>query len=117
MTIRHGSEDALQAVCVDWFRHQYTKEIIYAVPNGARRNIALGAKLKRTGMLAGVPDLCIPCARGKWHGLYIEMKVKRNYPTPAQREIIAHLMSRDYRVEVCRSFDEFKATVDNYMIQ
>ena len=29
------------------------------------------------GMLAGIPDLCLPVPRGKYHGCYIELKPPR----------------------------------------
>lgn len=32
------------------------------------------AVLKKMGVKRGVPDLCLPVARGQFHGLYIEMK-------------------------------------------
>lgn len=33
-----------------------------------------GIKFKRLGVKSGVPDICVPIARGGFHGLYIELK-------------------------------------------
>lgn len=45
--------------------------MLYAVPNGGRRDKAEAAHLKRQGVRAGVPDLCLAVPKGKYHGLYI----------------------------------------------
>lgn len=47
--------------------------MLYAVPNGGRRDKAEAAHLKRQGVRAGVPDLCLAVPKGKYHGLYIEL--------------------------------------------
>lgn len=49
-------------------------DLLYHIPNGGSRNRLEAANLKRQGVKSGVPDLCLPVARGKYHGLYIEMK-------------------------------------------
>ena len=48
--------------------------LLYHVPNGGSRHRMEAAHLKQQGVRAGVPDLCLPVARGGCHGLYIEMK-------------------------------------------
>ena len=67
-------EHKLQCLCVEWFRYWYPKGTIFAIPNGGARNVVTAAKLKAEGVLAGVPDLCVPMARCGFHGLYIELK-------------------------------------------
>ena len=51
--------------------------MLYAVPNGGRRDKAEAAHLKMQGVKAGVPDLCLAVPKGKYHGLYIELKVEK----------------------------------------
>lgn len=51
--------------------------LLYHVPNGGSRNRIEAARLQAQGVKAGVPDLCLPVARGKYHGLYIELKRTR----------------------------------------
>lgn len=52
--------------------------MLYAVPNGGKRDRIEAAHLKLQGVKAGVPDLCLAVPKGKYHGLYIELKVGRN---------------------------------------
>ena len=59
-------------------------ELLYHIPNGGSRHRIEAIHLKQQGVKAGVPDLHLPVARGGYHSLYIEMKVKGNRPTPKQ---------------------------------
>lgn len=56
-------------------------ELLYHIPNGGSRNKIEAANLKQQGVKSGVPDLCLPVGKGKYNGLYIEMKFGRNKPT------------------------------------
>lgn len=47
--------------------------LLYHVPNGGSRHKAEAGRLRAEGVKAGVPDLCLPVARGQYHGLYIEL--------------------------------------------
>lgn len=49
-------------------------QLLYHVPNEGKRTWRTGARLKSEGLKPGVPDLCLPVARGKYHGLYVELK-------------------------------------------
>ena len=48
--------------------------ICYAIPNAGKRSPSAAAWYRAEGMRKGVPDLCVPMARGGYHSLYIEMK-------------------------------------------
>lgn len=108
------SEHDIQSTCVNWFRYQYPKHLIYAIPNGGQRNAIVAAKLKKEGVLAGVPDLHIPVARKGFHGLYIEMKAGKNKPSDNQLTIMGKLRNEGYKCEVCWNLDEFIKVVMNY---
>ena len=55
-------------------RRQYPSlKFLYHIPN-ERSDKRQAAILKQMGVKRGVPDLCLPVARGRYHGLYIEMK-------------------------------------------
>ena len=43
--------------------------LLYHVPNGGSRNKIEAARLRAQGVKSGVPDLCLPVARGGNHGL------------------------------------------------
>ena len=78
-------------------------ELLHAIPNGGKRNIITAVKLKREGVLAGIPDLMLPVARyDSWeakvyHGLYIEMKKNGGRPTISQKLKLTMLTRNGYR--------------------
>ena len=71
-------EDLEQAALISWaeaYERIYPElALLYHIPNGGKRDRIVAAKLKAQGVKPGVPDLCLPVPRGKYHGLYIEMK-------------------------------------------
>ena len=110
------TEHEIQVACVNYFRLRYPKGLIYAIPNGGQRNVIVASKLKAEGVLSGVPDLHIPIAKKGYHGLYIELKNgKAGKVSENQKTIMEKLQSEGYRCDVCRSFDEFRNVIDNYM--
>ena len=108
-------EDKLQAECVKWFRYQYPRHVLFAIPNGGNRNAATGAMLKKTGTLAGVADLFLMHASKGWNGLFVEMKVGKNQLTKTQIQFAFSALNANYKHTVCRSFDEFMRTIDEYI--
>ena len=109
------SEHDLQVACVTWFKYQYHNYLIWATPNGGQRNVAVAAKLKAEGALAGVPDLFIPHSRGMYHGLFIEMKIGKNQPTANQRKVMSKLIDNGYKCEVCYTLEGFIEVVNDYL--
>ena len=69
------SEAQEQAAVIEYC--EFIHVPVFHIPNGGYRNAREAANLKRQGVKAGVPDLCIPVAKGGYHGLYIEMKTKK----------------------------------------
>lgn len=104
-----------QVATVAWFRFQYPQGLIYAIPNSARRSPRQGAWMKAEGLSAGVPDLCIPMPRGKYHGLYIEMKAGKNKPTPAQVDWMNKLIEQGYCCKVCYGYEDGVREIKEYM--
>ncbi len=88
----------------------------YAVPNGGKRNILEGSRLKRCGVRAGVPDLCIPIPHPPYHGLYIELK-RENGGTlsPYQTAWIEWLNAHGYCARVARGAEAAKKIICEYM--
>lgn len=107
-------ESILQSQCVTWFKIQYPKEVIFAIPNGGKRNVVEAAKMKGEGVLAGVADLFIMSSKNGYNGLFVEMKFGRNNISPLQKEFIQLARDKGYKVEVCYTFDEFTKTINNY---
>jgi hypothetical protein len=110
-------EHSIQAGCVKWFRYQYPRNLIYAIPNGGLRNKVVAAKLKAEGVLSGVPDLHIPVAKKGYHGLFIEMKkdAKTEVKKGGTQDIVMEsLREAGYMCAVAHSFDEFREIVNDY---
>jgi hypothetical protein len=109
------TESKLQSACVQWFRAQYPRTVIFAIPNGGNRNPITGAILKREGAMAGVADLFVMKANAEFAGLFIEMKAGRGKASEAQEAFGYAAVVSGYAYTVCRSFDEFTSTVKTYM--
>lgn len=88
---------------------------VYHIPNEGRRSPRGGAALRRQGLRAGVPDLCVPVARGRYHSLYIEMKAGGGKVSPAQAEWITLLRSHGMCAAVCYGSRNAAALIDRYM--
>lgn len=108
------TEDSEQIKLAVWLTKQGIK--FYAIPNGGHRNYLEAVKLKRTGVQAGVPDICIPQACGAYHGLYIELKrVKGGRVSDSQNYWLGLLREQGYYAEVACGADEAKEMVLHYM--
>ena len=95
------SEDFEQMCLIKWIR-QNTNLRVFAIPNGGRRSPSEAAKLKATGVSAGVPDLMIPTLR-----LFLEMKrIKGGVVSPEQTDWMEYLRGCGYSAEVARGCDE-----------
>lgn len=89
--------------------------LLYHIPNGGSRNKIEATNLKRQGVKSGVPDLCLPVARGKYYGLYIEMKYGKNKPTENQARWLHCLAQQGYAAAVCYSWEDAKNTLEKYL--
>ena len=109
-----------QVALIAWV--QYAKkrvpelDLLYAIPNGGMRDKAVAAKLKAEGVMAGVPDLHLPVARGEYHSLYIEMKFGKNILTDKQAELKPKLEKQGNAVVVCYSFEQAVETLNEYLV-
>lgn len=96
-----------QVAVIDWWRiyaatHKIPEYLLFAIPNGANKSMASAAKFKREGLRKGIPDLCLAVARGKYHGLYMEMKrLVGSHPSPEQRDMANLLRAQHYEVFFC----------------
>lgn len=112
---RENPESRLQRACIKWFKLQYPKETIFAIPNGGKRGKIEAAIMKGEGVMAGVSDLFLMRGKERYHGLFIEMKAKNGKLRENQRVFIENAKRKDYKVEVCHSLEEFIEKVNNYL--
>ena len=110
-------EHRLQCACVRWFRYVYPdlKEVLFAIPNGGRRDVVTGARLKEEGATAGVSDLILLKSNSAYGALCVEMKTPKGSQSPAQREWQNEVENMGNKYVVCRSFEEFKREITEYI--
>jgi hypothetical protein len=105
--------------------------LLFAIPNGSflgdgvkrlasGKAVSLGAirsrKLKAEGVKTGVPDLCLPVARGGFHGLYIEMKrTQGGTLSPEQKQWRQDLIEQGYHVALCKGQPAAQHTLTTYL--
>lgn len=113
------SEDTEQMQVVSWAQWNTARypelALLYHIPNGGSRNKAEAVKLKQMGVLAGVPDLCLPVPKGVYHGLYIEMKYADGRLEKAQREFLQAAARNRYFCAVCYGAEEAVGILREYV--
>ena len=111
-------EHRIQCECVKYFALQYPslRGRLFAVPNGGRRDEKTAAKLKAEGVVAGVADLILLKSNRDYGALLIEMKTLKGRQRDSQKawqNIVC--ADGEYKYVVCRSFDDFKREVEDYL--
>lgn len=126
------SESKIQIALFEWAAKQrlselkhpvipgaYLVDYMYAVPNGGKRNAREASRMKREGVKAGVPDVCITLGCAGYYGLYIELK--RDKPkgrlTMGQKAWLKKLNKAHYFGAVCFGLDEAIDLIKAYLGQ
>lgn len=111
------AEHRLQCACVRWFRYQYPHHasLLFAVPNGGRRDAVTGARLKAEGVVAGVADLLLFVPAKQHHALCIEMKTPKGRQSPSQKEWQRLVEQLGYQYAVIRDFPAFEQLIKDYL--
>lgn len=114
--MRHN-EDSLQMACVRWFSLQYPDLaiLLHHSPNGGKRNAAEAARFKAMGVRAGFPDLVLLVARGRYHGLMIELKISKGRQSEYQACYQLAVEAQGYKYAICRDVYQFADLVTSYM--
>lgn len=112
MINRLSNETDEQIAVVQWC--DITHIPVIHIPNEGKRNVGYAAKLKRMGLRSGFPDLFVPRARGKYHGLFIEMKYGEGRTSKNQKEWLSVLSSEGYACAVCYDADEAIRIIKKY---
>jgi len=82
------TEEEEQEALFQYAAYQQEPEwsLLFSIPNGGFRSKRTGARMKRTGLKAGVPDIFLPVSRGNTPGLFIEMKSEKGVVRENQAE-------------------------------
>lgn len=122
------SEDDLHRPCVRWADAQSGAipelDALFHPPNGGHRDARTGARLKKMGAKAGVPDLCLPIVRPVvWTNgdvipagaLWVELKSLEGRLRDSQRVWRDRLIEHDHCWTLCRSLEGFRTAVIDYI--
>lgn len=108
-----SSEDSEQEAVIEYC--DLMRIPVVHIPNEGKRSVAYEMRMKRMGLRSGFPDLFVPLARGKYHGLFIEMKYGKNKLTTNQKEWLGTLSSNGYACLVCYSAGDAIDIIDQYI--
>lgn len=113
----NDDEHLLQVACVKWFalQHRDKRHNLFAVPNGGRRDVTTGARLKAEGVLAGVADLILLRHKDIYGALLIELKTAAGRQSKAQRDWQRAIERDGYKYVVVRSLEDFIKAVNDYL--
>ena len=119
VTVYASSEHDEQVALFEWAAlHQgrYPElGLLFAIPNGGKRDKLVAMQLQREGVKPGVPDLCLPVPSAGWHGLFIELKWGRNTTTDKQNEWLERLTEQGYLAVVCYGWQEAVDVIKDYL--
>lgn len=122
-----GSEDAHQIALFGYFAQPEVRELypdtqwLFHIPNGGSRHKAEAGKLRAMGVKRGVPDICLPVRRGKFAGLWIELKKpanpnKRAGRTSSEQDTwITHLREQGFGAAVCEGWHVARDMIISYL--
>lgn len=105
-------ESNIQQQMVEWFKLQYPRFVIAAIPNGGYRNAIEATIMKREGVLAGFSDLIIIADQNV---LFIEVKTKTGRQSALQKEFQKKVSLLGFQYSICRSLSDFIMTVEKWL--
>ena len=85
------------------------------ISNGVSTNKRTGGRLKKLGVMPGVPDLVLFYAAKESHGLFIEMKAKKGSVSTIQKQYHTLLRQQGYRVEVAYGAEQAVLVCKDYL--
>lgn len=97
-------EHNIQVLFVKWFRLKHKKHFVFAIPNGEYRTSIAGSRLKKEGVVSGIPDLQVLLSNGK--SFFIEMKTIRGKTSIVQKERIKDIERLHHTVLVGYGLDD-----------
>jgi hypothetical protein len=117
--MQHISEHDEQMALFKWSAHLSLAHpelgLLFAIPNGGKRDKLIAIQMQREGVKPGVPDICLPVARQGWHGLFIELKAGKNKPTAYQLEWLDRLAEQGYLAVVCYGWQDAVEVIKDYL--
>lgn len=108
-------EDNLQAAIVAYLRAVLPDARVAAIPNGGARTPAEGAIFKRTGVLAGMPDLVVILNGGRV--AWLEVKAGKGRLSDKQSALGIWFASHGHLWACVRSVDQVRECLAAWRIE
>ena len=116
---KHGPEELEMFAFFDYCRYMESQNPAYALafhfPNEGKASIPRRVALQRAGLKKGIPDIVVPVANVKYSGLYIEMKIKPNKPSPEQIILLKQLNAVGNYAVLCWSAQDAIEIINKYV--
>ena len=114
------TEDEEQMAVIDWAERMTpiypALKLLHHIPNGGKRSKAEAGRFRAMGVKSGVPDLFLPVPRGKFHGLWIEMKrTKDGKVSENQKWWLKALNSLGYSAQVAYGAEQAIRQLEEYL--
>jgi hypothetical protein len=101
-----NAEARIQASIFDWAGIAAPDVLIFAIPNGGLRSKGEAARLKWTGVVAGIPDLAVVAPGGRL--FFIEVKAPGNSLSESQKAMVDRLTALRVPFALARSIDDVR---------
>jgi hypothetical protein len=121
---KNGTEDCHQAALFCWSalpetqqRYPELAKLLFAIPNGGERNKIVAAKLKATGVKAGVHDIFLAVPRKLYHGMFIELKKIGGKPSEQQVAFMQAVTERGFAACIVEGWLSARDAITSYLDQ
>lgn len=89
--------------------------LMHHIPNGGKRSKREAARFRAAGVKAGVSDVFLPCARGGYHGLYIELKALDGKPSAEQERFAEGVRAEGFVCAFCYGAEAAEKVILDYL--
>ncbi len=94
--------------------HPQIYPFLFAVPNGGYRTPKAAAMMSHEGQKSGVQDMMLAMPRGKYHGLFLEVKTEKGSASKIQKETQALFSGQGYCCLIEKGFERCLNSLLNY---
>lgn len=96
-------------------KHPRVWDHLLHIPNGMRSNPRSVSYLKAQGLKPGIPDYFLALPRGRYHGLWLELKAGKGKPSADQKEWLGRLAKQDYACVVAWGWEAAAQCIEHYL--
>lgn len=85
--------------------------------SGVKLTIGQAVKAKNAGCLVkGIPDISLPVRRGKYSGIFIELKRRKGGRVEPEQKVWGEfLLSQGYQYHICKGAEEAWKAIEEYL--